>query len=69
MNEGFYKYLVGQLLYAPSVVSGPGFDLRKDTRADHSYPTDGWYWFDSLEEACAHFQLNISDYLPKVDEQ
>ena len=68
MNEGFYKYLFGQLLYAPNFVSGPGFELRASTKDDHTYPTDGWYWFDALAEACVFFELNIQDYLPKEDE-
>lgn len=68
MNEGFYKYIVSQLLYAPNFVSGPGFELHRDTKDNHKYPSDGWYWFNSLAEACTHFELNIQDYLPKEDE-
>lgn len=65
--EGFYKLDSGQLLYGPNFVLNASYELRKETKDSHSYPTDGWYWFDSLEEACTFFSLNITDYLPEVD--
>ena len=61
MIEGFYK-LDGTLLYGPNFVLNANYELRKETKDDHSYPTDGWYWFNTLEEACNFFQLNIGDY-------
>ena len=51
MNPGFYKLdASGELLYGLVVVS-PTFTLTAATRADFSYPLDGWHWFDSEEEA------------------
>lgn len=51
MTGGFYKQQDGELLYAPNYVEGNGFVLIKDESVKYQYPVDGWYWFDSLEEA------------------
>lgn len=51
----FYK-LDGELL-SSSFVSGPSFDLVADAHEDYTYPVDGWYWFDTPEEANAFFGL------------
>jgi hypothetical protein len=60
-SSGFYK-LDGELLYGPNFVLNANYELRKETKDDHSYPIDGWYWFDTLQEACAFHALDISDY-------
>lgn len=60
-ESGFYK-LDGTLLYGANFVLNASYELRKETKDKHSYPTDGWYWFDSLEEACLFFDINIDDY-------
>jgi len=51
-TSGFYK-LDDDLLYAPNFVLGPyqNYELRKETKNNYSYPIDGWYWFNSIEEA------------------
>lgn len=51
MTEGFYKQQEGELLHGPNYVEGNGFVLLKDQKDEYQYPIDGWYWFDSLEEA------------------
>lgn len=63
MEAGFYKF-DGSLLYAANWVRAPAYNLEIDQRNTYSYPVDGWYWFDTLEEACLHFNLNIQDYMP-----
>lgn len=50
MNSGFYKIDGGELLYGLHIVA-PTFTLTAETRADFSFPLDGWYWFNSEEEA------------------
>lgn len=66
MNAGFYKFN-DRLLYAANWVRSPSCQLHINDRNTYSYPVDGWYWFDTLEEACLHFGINIEnvqDYLP-----
>jgi len=55
MSAGFYKLESGTLHYGPNFVAAPEYELRKETKDDHTYPVDGWYWFNSQEEAHAHF--------------
>lgn len=47
----FYKRDGETLHQAPNFVHGPGFSLTVENHAEHSYPVDGWYWFDTLDEA------------------
>lgn len=54
----FYKKTTEELLVAPNFVRGPGFDLFAEQRAEYTYPVDGWYWFDTLDEAIAAFAKN-----------
>lgn len=51
----FYKRENDELLVAPNFVIGPGFELRAETHADHTYPVEGWYWFDHLDAAMTAF--------------
>ena len=55
-TSGFYK-LDGSLLYGPNYALNANYELRRETRDDHSYPVDGWYWFDTEEEARLFFDL------------
>ncbi len=58
-TEGFYK-LDTDLLYAPNFVYG-GYDayqLLKENKETYTYPVDGWYWFNTEEEAKTFFNLN-----------
>lgn len=57
-TSGFYK-LDGSLLYGPNYVLNANYELRRETRDDHSYPIDGWYWFDTEEEARLFFDLPL----------
>ncbi len=58
MNPGFYK-LDGDLLYGPNFVLNADYSLYKETYDQYTYPVDGWYWFDSEEEARVYFELPI----------
>ena len=57
MTPGFYK-LDGELLYAPNFVEASSFFLLKEEKDIYTYPQDGWYWFDSEEDANLFFQIN-----------
>jgi hypothetical protein len=50
-TSGFYKEENGELLYGPNFVLNKNYELRKETHNQHTYPVDGWYWFDSKFEA------------------
>lgn len=63
-TSGFYK-LDGDLLYGPNFVLNANYELRKELKDEHTYPVDGWYWFDSLEEAQTFFNI---DPTPIVEE-
>lgn len=47
----FYKRDGDEILEAPNFVSGPGFELLAENHSEYAYPVDGWYWFDSADEA------------------
>lgn len=55
-TSGFYK-LDGELLYGPNFVLNANYELRKETHTQNTYPVDGWYWFDSEDEARLFFDL------------
>ena len=55
-TSGFYK-LDGELLFGPNFVLNQNYELYRETYADHTYPIDGWYWFDAEEQAKLFFGL------------
>ncbi len=61
----FYKRENDELLMAPNFVMGPGFELRAETHTEHTYPVEGWYWFDSLEAAMVGM-VNVTDSIAVV---
>ena len=56
----FYKKDGDELLVAQNFVYNSEFELRAETHADHTYPVDGWYWFDNLDAAMAGMPKNVS---------
>ena len=54
----FYKYEESQLLQGENIF-GPGWELISEIKDTYAYPVDGWYWFDTEEEAKLFF--NITD--------
>lgn len=52
-TSGFYKLDEGKLLYGPNFVSNANYDLFRENKDEHTYPVDGWSWFDSEVEASA----------------
>jgi hypothetical protein len=59
-TSGFYK-LDGDLLFGPNFVLNANYELRRETKGDHTYPVDGWYWFDSEQQAREFFNLPMVD--------
>lgn len=50
-TSGFYKNDNGTLLFGPNFVLNANYELRRETQDQHNFPIDGWFWFNSEEEA------------------
>ena len=57
-TAGFYKFKDNELRYAATSVHAPNFTLIAANHASHTYPAQGWHYFDSYEAAESYFQLN-----------
>jgi hypothetical protein len=44
------------LTYGP-FVDGQGYTLSEAGRYEYEYPIDGWYWFDTADEAYSFFGI------------
>lgn len=62
MNDtsGFYKNDDGTLLYGPNFVENRAYRLERAKHAEYAYPVDGWFWFNSGDEAAAAFGLTVA---------
>lgn len=58
-TSGFYK-IDGTVLFGPNFVLNANYKLQRGTKDQHTYPTDGWYWFDTEEAAYAFFGVKPS---------
>jgi len=67
MSSGFYKLEGGTLHYGPEYVLSLEYELFWHSKEDYDYPVDGWYWFDSYEEAL-EFYDDESEPLPDTPE-
>jgi hypothetical protein len=61
MTSGFYKYESDAVSYGPNFVLDPNFELRAESKDEHTYPVDGWYWFDTMEDAYAFFNIPMPE--------
>ena len=61
MKEGFYKNDNGIMLYAPNFVISANYELCKEQHDSHSYPIDGWKWFDDEDAAYLEFGLEKNE--------
>jgi hypothetical protein len=57
-TSGFY---LSDLTYAPNWVLAPGYELLRSAKDSYTYPVQGWYWFNSLGEACEFFGVPVPD--------
>lgn len=55
-TSGFYKLYGDELVIAPNAVYNKDFTLLREEKDTHTYPVDGWEWFDSKEEAETKFK-------------
>jgi len=58
-TSGFYKYESEQLAFGPNFVYNFDYTLRREEIADYGAGEiiDGWYWFDSIENARIFFNI------------
>jgi hypothetical protein len=55
-NTANTRYIYpGELLYGPNFVLNANYELHRENKDNHQYPIDGWYWFNSREEATSFF--------------
>ncbi len=58
-TSGFYFNDNGYMICALNYVLGPyeHFSLYREEKDTYAYPVDGWYWFNSEEEAYNFFGI------------
>jgi hypothetical protein len=61
MTSGFYKYESDAVAYGPNFVLDKNFELRSESKDEHTYPIDGWYWFDTMEDAYLFFNIPLPE--------
>ena len=54
----FYKEDNGSLLIGEKFVYSPVVTLKAEEKDNFTYPQDGWYWFDTEEEAYSFFGID-----------
>jgi hypothetical protein len=66
LDSGFYKLDPDgvTLLYGRFYVLNANYELWRDEKDSHTYPIDGWSWYES--EALARLALNCP--VPKTEE-
>ena len=65
-TSGFYKVdPSGVVIHGPNYVYGPydQYKLLREEKDTYTYPIDGWYWFDTEQEAYEFFQI---EWYPEV---
>lgn len=53
----FYKKVNNELFDGFGFVLTSEYELHEDLRETYDYPVDGWYWFDTEEEAKEFFGI------------
>ncbi len=61
----FYKLDENELLCGPSVEMPKGIKLDESNYLKQTYPIDGWYYFNSLEDALNFFGLVTVEVVEK----
>jgi len=57
----FYKNDNGEILEGENFVYTPNFSMTKETKDEFDYPIEGWYWFDSKDEAYLFFGIELTN--------
>ena len=62
MKMAFYKKIDDDILKGENFVFSPVVTLKAEDKDSYEYPQDGWYWFDTFDEALQFFAgLKSSD--------
>jgi len=59
----FYKRFENNIQAAENV-NTPDVELTAETKDDFEYPQEGWYWFDTFEQASASFGKSVDTVTP-----
>lgn len=51
----FCKLEGNDILEAPNFVHTPNISLFAEEKDSYTYPIEGWYWFETIEEANSFF--------------
>lgn len=52
---GFFKKDIDSILVGENFVFSPSVTLKVEDKDLYTYPQDGWYWFDTLDDAITFF--------------
>lgn len=52
---GFFKKDIDSILVGENFVFSPSVTLKAEDKDLYTYPQDGWYWFDALDDAITFF--------------
>lgn len=70
-TSGFYKNEndSGYILHGPNFVLSGEYNLYRNLKDTYTYPVAGWYWFDSIQEAYAFWNIELTEnnqYYPLI---
>lgn len=57
----FYKEDNGSLLVGENFVYSPIVTLKAEDKDNFTYPQDGWYWFDTEDDAYFFFEMKKTE--------
>ena len=60
---GFFKKDIDSILVGEDFVFSPSVTLKAEDKDLYTYPQDGWYWFDTFDEALKFFaEVKVDTY-------
>lgn len=54
---GFFKKDIDSIVVGENFVFSPSVTLKAEDKDLYTYPQDGWYWFDTFDEALQFFAV------------
>lgn len=69
-TSGFYKKEeeINNMVYAHTFVENADYDLQRELKDTYEYPINGWYWFNTREDARIFFNLPPDPPEPNIYE-